>query len=168
MKKLLIDIQKIIQDKEALEKIDCGYLYHEGANIGAFSLVELAEFGVYCRQCKDSFCVNVCPTDALERTETHLVHRFNMRCVGCKSCSLACPFGTIFPETINYLSSKCDYCLNQINEDPDFIPLCVRTAENDGIQIVDLEEEDPDKNLFFVGEHIAVKTKSWRDKENKK
>ncbi|MEA2103968.1 MAG: 4Fe-4S dicluster domain-containing protein [Candidatus Cloacimonadota bacterium] len=167
MKKLLIDLPKIIKDPQALEKIDCGYLYHEGANRGVFSLIELAEFGVYCRQCKDAFCVAACPKDALERTETNLIKRYNMRCVGCNSCALACPFGTIFPETINYLTAKCDYCLNQITEDPNYKPLCVLTAENDGIQIADLEEENPAENLFFVGEHIAVRTKSWRAKENK-
>ncbi len=161
MKKLFIDIAKLTKKEDALEEIDCEYLYHEGANRGVFSMVELAEFGVYCRQCKESFCVEACPKDALERTETNLVKRYNMLCVGCKSCALACPFGTIFPETINYLTAKCDYCLNQLEDNPDYVPLCVKTAPEDSLEIVDIEEENPDENLFFVGKHIAVKGANW-------
>ncbi len=130
-------------------------------------LVELAEFGVYCRQCKESFCVDACPKEALERTETNLIKRYNMRCVGCNSCTLACPFGTIFPETINYITSKCDYCLNQLQDNPDYEPVCVRTAENGAIKITEIEKEKPEENIFFVGEHIVVKTKSWRAKKEK-
>lgn len=168
MRKLLIDITKLVRDKEALEKIDCEYLYHEGTNPGIFSLVEIAEFGVFCRQCKEAFCVDACPKEALERTETHLVKRYNMRCVGCKSCILTCPFGTIFPEVINYITAKCDYCLNQLNEDSEHVPLCVKTADNDSVKIIDIKEENPDENLYFVGDYMVVKTPSWREKVEKK
>ncbi|MBC8526579.1 MAG: 4Fe-4S binding protein [Candidatus Cloacimonetes bacterium] len=167
MKKLLIDITKLVKDKDALDKIDCEYLYHEGTNRGIFSLLEIAEFGVFCRQCKEAFCVDACPKEALERTETNLIKRYNMRCVGCKSCILACPFGTIFPEVINYITSKCDYCLNQLDEDPNYIPLCVKTAGNDAVKIIDIEKEKPEENLFFVGDYMVVKTPSWREKEKK-
>lgn len=167
MKKLLIDITKLIKDKKLLNKIDCEYLYHEEANRGIFSLLEIAEFGVFCRQCKDAFCVDACTKDALERTETKLIKRYNMRCVGCKSCILACPFGTIFPEVINYITSKCDFCLNQLNENSDYIPVCVKTAEDDAVKIIDIEKENSDENLYFVGEQLVVKAPSWRNKEQK-
>lgn len=164
MKRLLIDIDKLIKERVSLEEIDCEYLYHEGANRGIFSLIEIAEFGVYCRQCKEAFCVDACPKDALERTKTHLIKRYNMRCVGCKSCVLACPFGTIFPEVINYITAKCDYCLKQLEDDPDYIPLCARTAPNGSVKIIDIENEKPEENLFFVGDYMVVKTPSWRKK----
>jgi Fe-S-cluster-containing dehydrogenase component len=168
MKRLLIDIDKLISNRVALEEIDCEYLYHEGANRGIFSLVEIAEFGVYCRQCKEAFCVDACPKEALERTKTHLIKRYNMRCVGCKSCILACPFGTIFPEVINYVTAKCDFCLKQLADDPDYIPLCAKTAPDNSVQIIDIEKENPNENLFFVGDYIVVKTPSWREKQDKK
>ncbi|MBN1464889.1 4Fe-4S binding protein, partial [candidate division KSB1 bacterium] len=121
----------------------------------------------YCRQCQDAFCVAACPKEALERGANGVIIRHNMRCVGCKSCALACPFGTIFPEVMNYVSAKCDYCLNQLEDDPDYQPLCVRTAPAEAFQMIDIEEQ-PGQHIFFVGEHIAVKSPSWLQKEGKR
>ncbi|HDN58883.1 MAG: 4Fe-4S ferredoxin [Candidatus Neomarinimicrobiota bacterium] len=166
MKKLLIDIPALIESGKSVEDIKCEYFYHRD-NPGQFSLLEVAEFAVYCRQCKDAFCVLACPKEALEKMENGLVKRYNMRCVGCKSCILACPFGTIFPEVINYITAKCDYCLEQLKSNPDYVPLCVKTSPNGAFKMVDIEKEDPENNLFFYGEHLAIKSHSWRHKEDK-
>ena len=166
MKRLLIDIPALLVANGDVKKIRCEYMYHR-KNDGAFSLLEVAEFASYCRQCKDAFCVTACPKEALERQENGTILRYNMRCVGCKSCVLACPFGTIFPEVINYVSAKCDYCLNQLKDDPDYQPLCVKTAPAETFQMVDIEEQ-PNEHIFFAGEHMAVKSPSWLQKEGKR
>ena len=164
MKKLLIDIPALIDSGISPENIECEYMFHR-ENEGHFSLLEVAEFSAYCRQCEDAFCVSACPKEALEHLENGMIKRFNMRCVGCKSCVLACPFGTIFPEVINYVTSKCDYCLAKIDKNSDYVPACAKTAPNNSFMIVDLNEEDPKHNLFFAGERLAVKTHNWRYKE---
>lgn len=164
--KLLIDIPALLTQGSRLNDIECSYMYHRGNN-GHLSMLEIAEFGVYCRECKDSFCVSVCPKEALERQENKLIKRYNMRCVGCKSCALACPFGTIFPEVINYITSKCDYCLSYLNNDASFIPACVRTAPSNAIIIKEMESENPREHIYFVGDHLAVKCESWLRKEGR-
>ena len=111
--------------------------------------------------------MTACPKEALERQDTGLVKRYNMRCVGCKSCVLACPFGCIFPEVINYISAKCDHCLNQLKENPDYVPACVKTAPTDTFSMQDLAAEDPKNHLYFVGDHVAVKSPGWRQKEGR-
>lgn len=166
MKRLLIDIPKLLAGNGAVNDIECEYLYHR-RNDGAFNLLEVAEFASYCRQCKDAFCVAACPKEALERQESGTILRYNMRCVGCKSCILACPFGTIFPEVINYVTTKCDYCLNQLNDDPDYTPLCVKTAPEGTFQMVEIKE-NPEEHIYFSGEHLAVKSPSWLQKEDKR
>lgn len=166
MKRLLIDIPALIAGKGAIQEIECEYMYHR-QNAGAFDLLEVAEFASYCRRCQDAFCVAACPKEALERLETGTIKRHNMRCVGCKSCILACPFGTIFPEVINYLTSKCDYCLNQLSDHPDYVPLCAKTAPNNAFKMMEIEEQ-PESHIFFVGEHLAVKSPSWLQKEGKR
>ncbi|MBO8131638.1 MAG: 4Fe-4S binding protein [Candidatus Marinimicrobia bacterium] len=166
MKRLLIDIPKLIESGKSVEDIKCEYFYHR-KNPGHFSLLEVAEFAVYCRQCKEAFCVLACPKEALERTEYGLIKRYNMRCVGCKSCVLACPFGTIFPDVINYITAKCDYCLKQLEKDAEYQPLCVKTSPDGSLQMVDIEKEDPENYIFFYGEHLAIKSRSWRHKEEK-
>lgn len=164
LKKLLIDIPALLESDTKIEDIKCEYSFHR-QNDGVFSLLEMAEFASYCRQCKDAFCVTACPKEALEHQENGMIKRYNMRCVGCKSCVYACPFGTIFPEVINYVSSKCDFCLNQLNENPEYQPACVKTAPANAFKMVDLQEEQNNEHIYICGEHLAVKNPNWRKKE---
>ena len=166
MKKLMIDIPALIDSGYPVEKIECEYMFHR-KNEGVFSLLEVAEFSTYCRECKDAFCISACPNDALEHQENGMIKRYNMRCVGCKSCVLACPFGTIFPEVMNYVSSKCDLCLNQLEEHSDYVPLCVKTAPENTFTMVDIEKDDPENMIFLCGEHLVVKNPSWLYKEER-
>ena len=167
MKKLFIDVSALIESGVTAERIECEYMFHR-QNEGQFSLLEIAEFAAYCRQCKDAFCVAACPKDALEHQEDGTIKRYNMRCVGCKSCILACPFGTIFPEVINYVTMKCDFCLNQLAENPDYEPACVKTAPSNTFVMKEIEKEAPEKHIYFSGKHLAIKSPSWLHKEGKK
>lgn len=166
MKRLFIDIPALLESGVSVEEIKCEYFYHR-RNPGQFSLLEIAEFSVYCRQCQDAFCVTACPKEALERQDNGLIKRFNMRCVGCKCCILACPFGTIFPEVINYITAKCDYCLNQLKEDPDYQPLCVKTAPPGTFRMQEVDADDPLNQVFLIGDYLAIKSAHWRYKEDK-
>ena len=166
LKKLFIDIPRLLDKPEAVEGIKCEYMSHR-ENQGAFSLLEVAQFAAYCRRCEEAFCILACPREALERQDNGLIKRFNMRCVGCKSCILACPFGTVFPEVINYVTAKCDYCLNQLKDDPEYEPLCVRTSPPEALQMVQIEVEDPEKHIYFAGDNLAVRTPGWRQKEGR-
>jgi Fe-S-cluster-containing dehydrogenase component len=167
MKKLFIDVPALIESGVTAERIECEYMFHR-QNEGQFSLLEIAEFAAYCRQCKDAFCVTACPKEALEHQEDGIIKRYNMRCVGCKSCILACPFGTIFPEVINYVTTKCDFCLNQLAENPDYEPACVKTAPNNTFMMKEIDKEAPEKHIYFSGKHLAIKSPSWLHKEGKK
>lgn len=164
MKRLLIDVPALTDLGTGAEDIQCEYLFHR-KNAGQYSLLEVAQFASYCRQCEEAFCIEACPKDALEHQEDGLVKRYNMRCVGCKSCTLACPFGTIFPEVMNYITTKCDYCLNQLEEDPDYQPLCVQTSPDGTFSMAEIEQEDPQNHLFLLGDHLAIKSPNWRHKE---
>jgi Fe-S-cluster-containing dehydrogenase component len=166
MKRLLIDVPALMESDVTPGKIQCEYMFHRG-NEGQFVLLEVAEFASYCRRCRDSFCVAACPKEALEKQKNGLIRRYNMRCVGCKSCVLACPFGTIFPEVINYVTAKCDLCLNQLKADPDYRPACVRTAPANTFSMQEIPAEDPKNHVYFIGDHIAVRSPAWLDKEGR-
>lgn len=47
-----------------------------------------------CHQCEDAPCANVCPVQAIRRDRGHIFVT-SSRCIGCKSCMLACPFGAM-------------------------------------------------------------------------
>lgn len=165
LKRLYIDIPMLMESGIDATEIKCEYMYHQNNN-GAFNLLEVAEFSVYCRQCKEAFCIDACPKEALEHQENGTIKRYNMRCVGCKSCILACPFGTIFPEVINYITSKCDFCLNQLDQNPDYSPVCVQTAPANSFMMKEIEENHK-QSIFFIGNHLAVRAPSWLNKEGR-
>jgi len=92
---------------------------------------------VMCRHCEDAPCANVCTMSAISRADGRVVVNTE-RCVGCRLCLMACPFGAIEFTPINpdaepifsrvtnpsnkiaYRASKCDLCFDQ----PDG-PACV-------------------------------------------
>jgi len=159
LKRLFIDLD-VCDSCEAREKCvaRCSYPYHPG-NDGVTSLRELAAYAVICRKCESGNCVNACPTEALERDAKGVLRRYNMRCVGCKSCSVACPFGTIYPEVIPYGLSRCDYCLGRIAPAED--PLCVRTCPLGAIKWTEIEPDET-RHLHQVGDHLIVKCEVWK------
>ena len=62
-----------------------------------------------CEHCKDAPCISVCPTGALYRDETGRVLQNADRCIGCKECMNACPFGAISFNSDQEMI-KCDLC----------------------------------------------------------
>jgi len=46
-----------------------------------------------CMHCLDPTCVSVCPVGALEKTPAGPVVYDGTRCIGCRYCIMACPFG---------------------------------------------------------------------------
>jgi len=49
---------------------------------------------VQCRQCEDSPCAKACPVRGIVQKGSH-IEVMKEKCIGCKSCVLACPFGAI-------------------------------------------------------------------------
>jgi Fe-S-cluster-containing dehydrogenase component len=49
-----------------------------------------------CMQCENASCVRVCPTKATYKTEDGVVLVDWDKCIGCKYCMIACPYGVRF------------------------------------------------------------------------
>jgi Fe-S-cluster-containing dehydrogenase component len=77
-----------------------------------------------CFHCEKPWCVAACPTGAMQKREKDgIVFVESALCVGCKSCMVACPWGTPQwnPETGK--AAKCDYCRDRV--DAGLKPACV-------------------------------------------
>ncbi len=140
----------------------CDYFYHP-RNRGATSLREYAAFSLFCRHCEDAPCVKSCYHDALERQPDGHLKRYMMLCTSCKSCTLACPFGTIFPDFIPYLDSKCDFCEGREEK----LPACAASCPEKAIEYREVEE-DPGQNIYLIGEKLAVRSVRWSREEQAK
>jgi Fe-S-cluster-containing dehydrogenase component len=68
-----------------------------------------------CMHCNEPACVSVCPVAALEKLESGPVVYHAERCIGCRYCMAACPFGipkTQWSKTLP-LIQKCDFCADR-------------------------------------------------------
>ncbi|MDZ7713052.1 MAG: 4Fe-4S dicluster domain-containing protein [Rhodovibrio sp.] len=66
--------------------------YHEGEHPN----VQIKWFPRPCMQCENPSCVYVCPTGATYKTEDGVVLIDWNKCIGCKYCMIACPYGVRF------------------------------------------------------------------------
>jgi len=158
-KRLFIDLEKCRKCETCEAR--CSYYYHP-FNDGILHLRELAEFAVTCRKCDLAPCVKGCPTDALEKQADGVVKRYNLRCVACRTCCFACPFGTILPEVIPYAVSKCDYCIGRLKEGEE--PLCVGGCGKGAIAFGEFDP-DPKEQRFQVTDNLIVHAVPWKKEE---
>jgi len=152
MVRLLIDLDICSNCRECAAI--CSYIQHPSNN-GVMSLLEFAHFALVCRRCEDSPCVAACPWEALEFQPRNALKRYMMRCTSCKSCSRACPFGVIYPETIPFITARCDYCLGRLKENES--PACLGMCGPGGARFGEFEE-NVKENVFGISDRLLVKT----------
>jgi Fe-S-cluster-containing dehydrogenase component len=69
---------------------------------------------VICMHCDSPTCAEVCPADAIKRTDDGVVQSARKpRCIACNNCVLACPFGVPKMEVGLSLMMKCDMCYDR-------------------------------------------------------
>jgi len=159
--RLFIDLERCRECDQCTAK--CNYFYHP-ENQGVLFLREKAEMALTCRHCEEAPCVKACPVEALEKQPDGTLKRYNLRCVSCKTCCFACPFGVLLPELVPYKTSMCDYCLDRLPEGK--MPLCVETCPELAIQYGAIEPI-PEKHWFLVNEYLVVHRIPWNAAEMK-
>lgn len=159
-KRLFIDLDVCSTGQCKKCEIECSFYYHPNNN-GIISVTELATYVLVCRRCEEPHCVNACPQDALEqqKDKDKLLIRHNMRCISCKSCSHACPYGSIYPENVPLLIHNCDFCLDRRNQSDE--PLCIKTCPYGALSLKGADIQ-LDQDTFLVGDNIIVHSVHWQ------
>jgi len=78
-----------------------------------------------CAQCEDPQCGAVCPVKAITRDDKMGIVRIDFdKCIGCRMCVAACPFGAMNFDAVVKKVSKCDLC----EGDPECAKFCFYRA----------------------------------------
>jgi Fe-S-cluster-containing dehydrogenase component len=108
-----------------------------------------------CLHCETPACVTVCPTGAsYKRAEDGIVLVDEDKCIGCKLCSWACPYGAReFDETVGVMK-KCTLCVDRIyNEtipEAERVPACVSTCPASARHFGDLGDPNSEVSLLVA------------------
>lgn len=113
-----------------------GVLSYAGCDVVA---VGAEPVPLVCNHCEDAPCVAVCPTSALRRaTPDGPVLLDAERCIGCKACALACPFGMIRRRPDGRAVTKCDLCIERTAEGRQ--PACVAACPTGALELRELDD----------------------------
>ncbi|MBF0390887.1 MAG: 4Fe-4S dicluster domain-containing protein [Desulfamplus sp.] len=129
-------------------------------------------FLVTCNHCKNAPCVQACPTKATFKREDGIVIMDFHRCIGCRFCMAACPYGSRsfnfrdarpfidkinpdFPVRSKGVVEKCNLCAERLERGEQ--PACVEASEG-AIVVGDLE--DPSSEIRgLLNENYAIRRK---------
>jgi Fe-S-cluster-containing dehydrogenase component/formate-dependent nitrite reductase membrane component NrfD len=95
-----------------------------------------------CNHCVDAPCVTICPTTALFSRADSIVDFDQRRCIGCKSCTQACPYDAIYIDPNLHTAAKCNFCAHRI--DQGLNPSCVNICPEQAIHFGDLDDANSD------------------------
>ncbi|WP_165053840.1 MULTISPECIES: 4Fe-4S dicluster domain-containing protein [unclassified Adlercreutzia] len=123
---------------------------------------------IVCHHCADAPCVASCPQNALY-FDGDRVAIAQERCIGCRSCVMACPYGACDVVSENRVTKignlsvgdpgramlvKCDLCYDRPGG-----PACVAACPTGGLQVVDeeeLQERSRKKRLAAAAASAAI------------
>lgn len=126
-------------------------------------------FLVFCNHCENPACVRVCPTQATFKREDGIVMMDMHRCIGCRFCMAACPYGSRsfnwqdprpfvkeeemnreFPTRERGVVEKCNFCAERLAKG--LVPACVE-ASNGALIFGDIEDPDSDVREILRSHH---------------
>jgi anaerobic dimethyl sulfoxide reductase subunit B (iron-sulfur subunit) len=92
--------------------------------------VYVYSLSVSCMHCQDAKCVEICPAGAMTKNADGIVVVDRDKCIGCRYCEWACPYGAPqFNETAGVMT-KCDFCQDLLaqGQNPVCVDACVMRA----------------------------------------
>jgi len=110
---------------------------------------------LFCNHCDNPPCTKVCPTKATWKREDGIVMMDWHRCIGCRYCMAACPYGsrsfnwrdprthikelsTDFPTRTKGVVEKCTFCNERIAKN--LLPACVEACTEKALAFGDLND----------------------------
>ncbi len=105
-----------------------------------------------CLHCEKPDCVTVCPTGAsYKREEDGIVLVDAEKCIGCKLCSWACPYGAREFDVDEGVMKKCTLCIDRITDqtlpEAERKPACVLACPTNARLYGDVHDPDSEVSV---------------------
>ena len=131
---------------------------------------------VQCQHCENPSCVSVCPTGATYKREDGIVTVDDSRCIGCRSCIMACPYDGIrtmietepeyyldvvvgvadAPKHVAGTVEKCTFCSNLIERGE--VPACMQLCPGRARYWGDLDDPNSEVSKAIEGrEYVKLR-----------
>lgn len=103
-----------------------------------------------CNHCDEPACLKSCPVDAISKRESDGVVLIDQdKCIGCRYCKTACPYGAPRADTDTNKVNKCTMCVHRLEAGLE--PACATACITGAIQFVeDFAEETGNVPEGFV------------------
>ena len=134
--------------------------------------VKDAKYPLLCNHCENPTCVRVCPTKATFKNSSGIVVMDYHRCIGCRYCMAACPYGARsfnfmdprpylddktlnrkFPTRMRGVVEKCTFCDERLAQG--LLPSCVEASDGNVI-FGDLNDSNSNVNQA-LRENFAIR-----------
>jgi Fe-S-cluster-containing dehydrogenase component len=123
-------------------------LDQEGGGVKVFFVPKL------CNHCADSPCVQVCPVGATFDSPDGVVLVDKDRCLGCRYCVQACPYGCRYIDPRTHTADKCTLCYHRITKG--LTTACCEACPTGTRQLVDLKNPNDPVHEFMRTHTIHV------------
>jgi len=91
-----------------------------------------------CMHCENPACVAACPTGAMSKRADGVVLIDPSKCIGCRYCEWACPYGAPQFSTDTGVMTKCNLCQDLLAQGQN--PACVDACVMRALQVGELDE----------------------------
>ena len=134
---------------------------------------------VLCNHCANPPCVRVCPTKATFQRADGIVMMDYHRCIGCRLCMAACPYGARsmnyrdprpfiakinpdFPTRTKGVVEKCNFCEERLAKG--MLPACVEACKQKALIFGDMEDSRSDIRHAFRQTFQPAPAGAFRDR----
>ncbi len=128
---------------------------------------------LFCNHCDNPPCVRVCPAQATWKREDGIVMMDWHRCIGCRYCMAACPYGSRsfnwtdprpniprqnpeFPTRTKGVVEKCNFCDERLAKGK--MPACVEACPQNAMSFGDLDAAGSEIRQLLESEY-AIRRK---------